>query len=72
MARSAGAVVIGPGPWTIVTMKRVINKVSHATVGETVARLIAKVGAGLRLSTTIDHSRQARASGLELPGPTKG
>jgi uncharacterized protein (DUF302 family) len=67
MARSAGAVVIGPRPWTIVTMKRVINEVSHATVAETVARLIAKVDArGMRLFTTIDHSRQAGASGVEL------
>jgi uncharacterized protein (DUF302 family) len=48
-------------------MKRVINKVSHATVAETVARLIAEVeGRGMRLFTTIDHSGEARATGLEL------
>ena len=48
-------------------MKRVINKASHATVAETVARLIAEVEArGLKLFTTIDHSGEARASGLEL------
>jgi uncharacterized protein (DUF302 family) len=48
-------------------MKPVINKVSHATVAETVARLIAEVEArGLKLFTTIDHSGEARASGLEL------
>jgi Domain of unknown function DUF302 len=49
-------------------MKRVINKVSHATVAETLSRLIAEVDArGMRLFTTIDHSGEARASGLELP-----
>ena len=49
------------------TMKRVINKASHATVAETVARLIAKVEArGMKLFTTIDHSGEARATGLEL------
>ena len=48
-------------------MKRVINKASHATVAETVARLIAEVEAcGMKLFTTIDHSGEARASGLEL------
>ena len=65
--RSAGVVVIGPRPGTIVTMKRVINKASHATVTETVARLIAEVEArGMKLFTTIDHSGEARATGLEL------
>jgi uncharacterized protein (DUF302 family) len=48
-------------------MKRVTNKVSHATVGETVARLIVEVEArGMKLFTTIDHSGEARANGLEL------
>jgi uncharacterized protein (DUF302 family) len=48
-------------------MKPVINKVSHATVAETMARLIAEVEArGMKLFTTIDHSGEARASGLEL------
>ena len=48
-------------------MKRVINKASHATVAETVARLIAEVEArGMKLFTTIDHSGEARATGLEL------
>ena len=65
--RSAGVVVICPRPGTIVTMKRVINKASHATVAETVARLIAEVEArGMKLFTTIDHSGEARATGLEL------
>jgi hypothetical protein len=46
---------------TIVTMKRVINKASHATVAENVARLIAGVEArGVKLFTTIDHSGEAR------------
>jgi uncharacterized protein (DUF302 family) len=48
-------------------MKRVINKASHATVAETVARLIAEVEArGMKLFTTIDHSAEARSAGLEL------
>ncbi|MFL5863718.1 MAG: DUF302 domain-containing protein [Solirubrobacteraceae bacterium] len=48
-------------------MKRVINKASHATVAETVARLIAEVEArGMKLFTTIDHCAEARAAGLEL------
>jgi uncharacterized protein (DUF302 family) len=48
-------------------MKRVINKVSHATVDETVARLIAEVDArGMKLFTTVDHSGEARATELEL------
>jgi uncharacterized protein (DUF302 family) len=56
-----------PRPSTIVTVKRVINKVSHATVAETVARLIAEVEAqGMKLFTTIDHSGEAYARGLEL------
>lgn len=59
--------MISPRPGTIVTMKRVINKVSHATVAETVALLIAEVEArGMKLFTTIDHSGEARATGLEL------
>ena len=59
--------MIGPRPATIVTMKRVINKVSHATVGETVARLIAEVEARcMKLFTTIDHSGEARATGFAL------
>ena len=58
--------MISPRPGTIVTMKRVINKASHATVAETVARLIAEVEArGMKLFTTIDHSGD-RATGLEL------
>ena len=49
-------------------MKRVINKASHATVAETVAHLIAEVEArGMKLFTTIDHSAEARATGLDLP-----
>ena len=53
---------------TIVAVERVINKAGHATVAETVARLIAEVEAGgMKLFTTIDHSAEARASGLELP-----
>lgn len=48
-------------------MKPVTNKVSHTTVAETVARLIAEVEArGMKVFTTIDHSGEARASGLEL------
>lgn len=48
-------------------MKPATNKVSHTTVAETVARLIAEVEArGMKLFTTIDHSGEARASGLEL------
>jgi uncharacterized protein (DUF302 family) len=48
-------------------MKPVINKVRHETVAETVARLIAEVEArGMKLFTTIDHSGEARARGLEL------
>ena len=58
--------MIGARPGTIVTMKRVINKASHATVAETVARLIAEVEArGMKLFTTIDHSAEPRATGLE-------
>jgi uncharacterized protein (DUF302 family) len=48
-------------------MKPVVNKVSHATVAETVARLIVEVEArGMKLFTTIDHSAEASAVGLEL------
>ena len=55
--------MISPEPETIVTMKRVINKASHATVAETVARLIAEVEVrGMKLFTTIDHSGEARAT----------
>ena len=53
---------------TIVAVERVINKASHATVAEAVARLIAEVEARcMKLFTTIDHSAEARATGLELP-----
>lgn len=49
-------------------MKPVINKVSHAPLAETVARLIGEVEArGMKLFTTIDHSGEAEAIGLELP-----
>ena len=48
-------------------MKRVINKAIHATAAKTVARLIAEVEArGMKLFTTIDHSGEARPTGLEL------
>ena len=48
-------------------MKRVINKAGQATVAYTVARLIAEVEArGMKPFTTIDHSGEARATGLEL------
>jgi uncharacterized protein (DUF302 family) len=48
-------------------MKPVINKVSQVTVAETVARLIAELEArGMKLFTTIDHSGEAWARGLEL------
>jgi uncharacterized protein (DUF302 family) len=48
-------------------MKRMITKVSHTTAAETVARLIAEVETrGMKLLTTIDHSAEARATGLEL------
>ena len=48
-------------------MKPVVNKVSHATVAETVARIIAELEArGMKLFATIDHSGEARAAGLEL------
>ena len=48
-------------------MKPVVNKASHATVAETVARIIAELEArGMKLFTTIDHSGEARAAGLEL------
>jgi len=48
-------------------MKPVVNKVGHATVAETVARIIAELEArGMKLFTTIDHSGEARATGLEL------
>ena len=58
--------MIGARPGTIVAMERVINKASHATVTETAARLIAEVEArGMKLFTTIDHSAEARATGLE-------
>jgi uncharacterized protein (DUF302 family) len=48
-------------------MKPVVNKVGHAKVAETVAHLIAELEArGMKLFTTIDHSGEARATGLEL------
>jgi uncharacterized protein (DUF302 family) len=60
--------VISARSGTIVAVERVINKAGHATVAETAARLIAEVEArGTKLFTTIDHSAQARATGLELP-----
>jgi uncharacterized protein (DUF302 family) len=59
--------VIGTPAWTIMTMKRVINKVSHAMVAETAPRLIATVEArGMKLFMTSDHSGEAPATGLEL------
>jgi uncharacterized protein (DUF302 family) len=62
-----GAFEVSARRWTMVTVKPVLNKLSHATVAETVARLIAEVEAGgMKLFTTIDHSAEARASGLEL------
>jgi len=49
-------------------MKPVINKVSHASFAETVARLIDEIEArGMKLFTTIDHSGEAEGVGLELP-----
>ena len=58
--------MISARPGTIVTVERVINKASHGTVAETVARLIAEVEArGMKLFTTIDHSAEPRATGLE-------
>jgi uncharacterized protein (DUF302 family) len=48
-------------------MKPITNKVSHASVAETVACLIAQVETrALRYFTTIDHSAEATAVGLEL------
>ena len=59
--------MISARPGTIVTVERVINRASHATVAEPVARLIAEVEArGMKLFMTIDHSAEARATGLEL------
>jgi uncharacterized protein (DUF302 family) len=58
--------VISARPGTIVTVERVVYKASHATVAETVARLIAEVEArGMKLFTTIDHSAEPLATGLE-------
>ena len=58
--------MISARPGTIVTVERVINKASHATVAETVARLIAEVEAcGMKLFTTIDHGAEPGATGLE-------
>jgi uncharacterized protein (DUF302 family) len=49
-------------------VKPIINTVSHATVAETVARLLAEIEArGMTRFTTIDHSGEARTNGLELP-----
>jgi uncharacterized protein (DUF302 family) len=49
-------------------MKPVINKVSRESVADTVARLIGEVEArGMKVFTTIDHSGEAEAIGLELP-----
>jgi uncharacterized protein (DUF302 family) len=48
-------------------IKPVTNPVTHASVAETAARLIAEVEArGLRYFTTIEHSAEARAARLEL------
>jgi uncharacterized protein (DUF302 family) len=48
-------------------MKPVKTKVTRATVAHTLAHLIAEVEArGMKLFTTIDHSAEARARGLEL------
>ena len=59
--------MISREPATIVSMKRVINRASHATVVETVTHLIAEVEARrMKLFTTTDHSAEARAAGLEL------
>ena len=58
--------MISARPGTIVTVERVINKASHATVAETVARLIAEVEPrGMKPFTTIDHSAEPGATGLE-------
>ena len=51
----------------MVSVKPITNKVTHATVTETLARLRAEVEArGMTLFTTIDHSGAAKATGLEL------
>ncbi|MFL5829725.1 MAG: hypothetical protein ACJ76X_07415 [Solirubrobacteraceae bacterium] len=48
-------------------MRRAINKAGQARVAETVARLIAQVGArGSRPFATIDHRGEAPSAGLEL------
>jgi uncharacterized protein (DUF302 family) len=48
-------------------MKPVTTKVTRATVADTAARLSAEVEArGMKVFTTIDHSGEARARGLEL------
>jgi uncharacterized protein (DUF302 family) len=58
--------VISSRPGTIVTVERVINKASHSTAAETVARLIAEVEPrGMKPFTTIDHSAEPGATGLE-------
>ena len=58
--------MISARPGTIVTMERVINKASHATVAEAVARLIAEVEARcMKLFTTIDHGAEPGATGPE-------
>jgi uncharacterized protein (DUF302 family) len=52
----------------MVVVKPIINKVTHATVAETMALLLAEIEArGMTLFTTIDHSGEAKANGLELP-----
>jgi uncharacterized protein (DUF302 family) len=51
----------------MVVVKPIINKVCHATVAETMARILAEIDArGMTLFTTIDHSGEARTKGLEL------
>jgi uncharacterized protein (DUF302 family) len=50
-----------------VVVKPIISKVSHATVTETVACLLAEVEArGMTLFATIDNTDEARARGPEL------
>jgi hypothetical protein len=66
IATSPPAVERERGAWKA-GMKPVTNKVTHASVAETAARLIAEVDArGIRQFTTNDHSAEARAVGLEL------
>ena len=60
--------MISARPGTIVTVERVINKASHATVGRDRGSSHRRVEArDMKLFTTIDHSADARTTGLELP-----